>query len=260
MSLFALPRELRDIVYDYALTEDNGLILKKRDLAPSDLSPPSFVALRHDYFRKEANQLKYVCRQLYHETKGRELRLNKVTAAYSRWPGRESQVENFELFLQTCSPFYRCKLLRVVLWQKVNLGELRNPYFDDTGLSLGEVHETISRSLVAQFCAQQPHCQVELRLWPFLAKTQACTWVAFGTLLQYMIHGTMPGLLSKNVEASIEGLYSRLDLLPIPRNLRIFPEALPADVDDTADLRATWHRNNKAQLCAQIRTLCENGF
>ncbi|KAF2023919.1 hypothetical protein EK21DRAFT_118292 [Setomelanomma holmii] len=110
MALFSLPRELRDIIYDLALTEDNGLILKRRVIAPCDSSPPSFVALWHKPDRKEANQLKYVCRQLYHETKGVELRLNKVVPGISSWPRKDTQLENLEVFLTSCSYYYQCKL------------------------------------------------------------------------------------------------------------------------------------------------------
>lgn len=63
--LLALPRELRDTIYEFTLTEPNGLSLRTR------LS--FFVGLRNNSKQEEMNQLKYVCRQLYAETKGRAL-------------------------------------------------------------------------------------------------------------------------------------------------------------------------------------------
>jgi hypothetical protein len=72
--LLDLPRELRDMIYEYALTEDQGLLLVERDDTQK-----SFKGCRPTDPSTESNCLKYVCRQLYYETKGLGLGLNDLT-------------------------------------------------------------------------------------------------------------------------------------------------------------------------------------
>ncbi|KAI4680747.1 uncharacterized protein J4E84_007887 [Alternaria hordeiaustralica] len=88
--LLALPRELRDIIYEYALTEDNGLLLfERRTLGEPYSSRRIFEGRRPTDPDVESNRLKYVCRQLYHETKGLGLKLNVLAMQSKR------QVEGF---------------------------------------------------------------------------------------------------------------------------------------------------------------------
>jgi hypothetical protein len=75
--ILALPRELRDIVYDYALTEDDGLLLVER--SHPNASTRSFKGCSHNSRNWDANRLQHVCRLLYAETKGLGLGLNELT-------------------------------------------------------------------------------------------------------------------------------------------------------------------------------------
>jgi len=75
-----LPNELRNQIYEYALSEPEGLhyrfagnkaprLFSKVEASPKENGPP---------FSLEANQLKYACRQLWHETKGYGLKFNAL--------------------------------------------------------------------------------------------------------------------------------------------------------------------------------------
>jgi hypothetical protein len=91
---------------DY-LTEDHNL-----------LKP--FIARKMDASRIEVCQLKYVCKQLYHETRGLTLKINAgkkiifhgtrtegntgLASLLSRYPGRVSGIANFVDFYGKCSP------------------------------------------------------------------------------------------------------------------------------------------------------------
>jgi hypothetical protein len=72
--LLDLPREIRDMIYEYALTEDQGLLLVEHDDTQK-----SFRGCRPTDPSTESNCLKYICRQLYYETKGLGLGLNNLT-------------------------------------------------------------------------------------------------------------------------------------------------------------------------------------
>jgi len=105
--LLALPRELRDIIYEYALTEDRGLLL-------IETHPKSFRGHRLYEHWVESNRFKYVCRKLYHETKGLGLKLNDVAVRSDR------QVEDFVTFLATCSADHQQDIRQVTLCADVS--------------------------------------------------------------------------------------------------------------------------------------------
>lgn len=79
--LLSLSAEMRNSIIGFALYESGGLHYRS-DLGGIDRLYASLdlvtKKMRHLY-EFEANQLKYVCRQLYHETKGRVLELNTLT-------------------------------------------------------------------------------------------------------------------------------------------------------------------------------------
>ncbi|KAF2877746.1 hypothetical protein BDV95DRAFT_600448 [Massariosphaeria phaeospora] len=76
--LLALPKELREMVYEFALTSAGGLICVELESGRRGLCEPVDPLAVNSPVR-ELNQLKYVCQQLYEETKGQELRFNSVT-------------------------------------------------------------------------------------------------------------------------------------------------------------------------------------
>lgn len=101
--LLRLPREIRDQILSYVLYEADGLAYKeskdglarlcRRAATPSNCG--ALVALirkglflraftRCRMHRSEINQVKYVCKQLYRETKGMVLPQNRVVLEDSR--------------------------------------------------------------------------------------------------------------------------------------------------------------------------------
>jgi hypothetical protein len=83
--LLQLPRELRDLIYEYALTEDGGLV-------SSGTHPRRLYAAGKDE-QSEPNQLKLVSKQLYSETKGLPLLYNNLT--FRNFDHLERFVENY---------------------------------------------------------------------------------------------------------------------------------------------------------------------
>ena len=79
--LLRLPSEMRNLIMDYAICELVGLHYQS-DLGGIDRLYPNLdlitKVMRHPH-AFEASQVKYVCRQLHHETKGRVLELNTLT-------------------------------------------------------------------------------------------------------------------------------------------------------------------------------------
>lgn len=75
--LLALPRELRNLIYEHALTEPLGL-----STAPNS-SPIGLIQLcafttRQRILALDSNQLRYVCRQLHAETNALGLKYNTI--------------------------------------------------------------------------------------------------------------------------------------------------------------------------------------
>jgi hypothetical protein len=105
--LLALPRELRDIIYDFAITEDEGMMLVERH--DPNMSARSFKGCTKNDPTWEANQLKYASKQLYAETKGLGLGLNDLSIQ------SEQQIADFAVFIATCSTGQQKRIRRVTL-------------------------------------------------------------------------------------------------------------------------------------------------
>ncbi|KAI4953366.1 hypothetical protein J4E86_006909 [Alternaria arbusti] len=104
-SLLDLPRELRNIIYEYALTEEDGLLVQEW--------PTMHPKAAGAKYGTDANQLKFTCRQLYTETTGLGLRYNKVTF------GGPCGFESFEGFIGVdCTPAHFGRVKRVVIVQE----------------------------------------------------------------------------------------------------------------------------------------------
>jgi hypothetical protein len=106
--LFRLPRELRDLVYDFTLKSESPTI----DVA-SDASPNAQL-YRSSSLPLHANQLQFVCRQLCAETSSiasgwRELTFGSTSS--------KPAIEIFYGFLQRCSFLQADAIRRIVILQ-----------------------------------------------------------------------------------------------------------------------------------------------
>ncbi|KAI4645615.1 uncharacterized protein J4E79_010793 [Alternaria viburni] len=205
--LLALPRELRDIIYEgnYALTEDRGLLM-------IETHPKSFRGHRLYEHWVESNRLKYVCRQLYHETKGLGLKHNDVAVRSDR------QVEDFVTFLATCSADQQKYIRQVTLCADVSsiVGRVS---------TWNKAVETLT-----PYGASHPGMKFHLYVSSLGEIDDAGHWLIMAANVLYARH------MHEN-HAILSPLMRRLAVRfnadrkdPIPDHIRIFPGTGPGDL------------------------------
>ncbi|KAH3940907.1 hypothetical protein HBH53_210550 [Parastagonospora nodorum] len=128
-----IPAELRSIIYEYALTEDHPLSVKKPNghAIYAALHPQLrdrhhlqilSTGLSHPYgVRKtaEANQLRFANKQMYHETRGLSLHYNAIEF---------TNVEDAHYFLKRCATLHLSKLRLVTIrWADQNTFGVPDP-------------------------------------------------------------------------------------------------------------------------------------
>ncbi|KAF2791656.1 hypothetical protein K505DRAFT_376606 [Melanomma pulvis-pyrius CBS 109.77] len=89
--LLQLPRELRDMIWEFALMDNRGLYTL------------NYCHRLYTLDFKDINQLKYVNWQLYYETRGLAVRLNEIHFI-QRCKDSPCPVTKFFLFIRHCSP------------------------------------------------------------------------------------------------------------------------------------------------------------
>lgn len=147
-SLLGLPRELRDIIYAYALHSPEGLFYHRHDDYKTLLSSSPDSAT-------EFNQLKYACRMLYAETAGFEILHSDLV--FSVGPDREGlYVEKmpavqFSGFLDMCHES----------WQdRIRLVHLRNMHNPTRALEMWEDSGSRDLHLIVHWCSLHPLARV----------------------------------------------------------------------------------------------------
>jgi hypothetical protein len=175
--LLQMPGEVRNLIYAYTLSAPEGLVLHEN----GKLFDRTHTLCDHDGFydtaADEANQLKFVNRQLYKETRGLGLHHNDLVLDGYTIPGghdfisdgvtvtstpHELAIEYFASFLQTCSPKHLEHM------QKVELNHAG--LLTGTSRSHRVLLEDVlvpSLALTANFCAEFTNLQVAWRI-PFL--------------------------------------------------------------------------------------------
>lgn len=106
-----LPREIRDIIYEYALTASGGISTSRHPCPHHCIR----LYMAHTCIEKaalESNQLRYVCSQLHTETNALELRYN--TIYITRQKG-STVYEVFNRFMSSCSDNNLATLRRVII-------------------------------------------------------------------------------------------------------------------------------------------------
>ncbi|KAF2823052.1 hypothetical protein CC86DRAFT_409823 [Ophiobolus disseminans] len=158
--LLELPRELRDMVYNLALTKDEGLS-KDSIYSPNPSDTNGRFHVAGDATNSDANQVKFACRRLYAETKGLGIRLNVLT-----FNDDDETLTSFQLMMhfisQECSGSHLKRVEEIVLTDGGN-----NVFTNDihqTGSDLndhGGAINSFSRPLQV-YCQTYPSTQVNI--------------------------------------------------------------------------------------------------
>jgi hypothetical protein len=151
---YQLSRELRDMVYEYALSVPEGVSMEIRHIGCSndDDSDSDSVLVpsitRNGRGLGEVNQLRYVSQQLRLETEGIVLRVNDVH--FDILPS----LNHLNMFIEDCSTAISSRLNRIILHQVEGLLTSRVlDLLDDT-------------SSISQYCRANPQIRVILRCGP----------------------------------------------------------------------------------------------
>lgn len=225
-----IPAELRNLIYEYSLTEEHGV---QCTIDKDPTIPPKLLRLgqsKNGDLEPEANQLKYVCRKLYHETKGLTLQYNELTFRGT---------EDFERFLQVCAPTWKTCLRNINIIEKPEFGQ---------GLNDGILYmlaQSTSQPLYA-FCLQYPAARVIIRqdrdiperhyIWTYATLRQALRGdlgPAAVTLFCTKQQAELINTQSSHWGGELLGAVSR----PLLDNLRIAPTAYFPE--DSMHIKAT---------------------
>ncbi|KAF2659521.1 hypothetical protein K491DRAFT_689131 [Lophiostoma macrostomum CBS 122681] len=138
-----LPPELRNRIYSFALQSPTGTLRlecsshrhgRDREIEKTGYTSKATKPMKSVYLhendcdsplrllrrRPEFNQLKYVCRSLYHETAGIELHFNEILLAQRRYRDRDP-VEQYHTLLSHLSPSRLTWLRTITLVQHLSL-------------------------------------------------------------------------------------------------------------------------------------------
>ncbi|KAI4921074.1 uncharacterized protein J4E92_008059 [Alternaria infectoria] len=124
--LLRLPGELRNRIYEYALQTDDELKFDSGVRSYEGVSSddgfdghniPRFIpcgAYRSEC-KDHVNQLKLTCRQLYKETAGLELQVNRVHF-FTHWSDKFGPGQLFLTFIRNCAATKRGRFRDIYLW------------------------------------------------------------------------------------------------------------------------------------------------
>jgi hypothetical protein len=258
--LFRLPRELRDQIYEYALYEPQGIIYRTNEEGSgklyrrtitrprkhfiNSLLRPSHLTLVEGTHGVENNQIKYVCRRLYYETRTMDLRLNYIILKDSAF---------LNAVKQSVLLFSRCSVIRRVTIMA-------------TPESLLAEYGQHNLSALMGYCTANPAIAVRFHI-PYWSQQNA-SFVLLG--LSYLsILRSDPSLMtqlarSTSVSYLCDSICELLSTtVTIPLNFRFFPR------EEHFDLDAFQHGLRKSPLfglpCTEaaigdVRKLAEQWF
>ncbi|KAF2115326.1 hypothetical protein BDV96DRAFT_75187 [Lophiotrema nucula] len=264
-SLFlSLPRELRDEVYEFALTYNDNLIAEvAENRYGSDGNQPdhAWLRLRQPHTDQESNQLRYVCRQLHEETSGLSIKLNDILVVAT--PHQRS-IQLFAYFLK-----YSCALKYQHTFRNLSFHEnvVTPNVFPDHWLQNTLQH-------LGSVCTSNPSSTVTIHVDEFFgAHLSPEGWRLYGSIFQQVLHGTMPGDIPRSYQymaffwankyletRDSNGCLSRII---VPANLRIFPMVRPFEETFRNVLHASASGGSSSFKAADMRHIerwCREGF
>ncbi|KAI8939821.1 hypothetical protein NX059_003559 [Plenodomus lindquistii] len=174
--LLDLPAELRNLIYEYALTSNNGKLFVRDPEPLQDIPEDMRVDYEEEldtYYKapyshgiklcitteldSEMNQLKYVCKQLHQETKRLTIGLNEIVFLEDDQCPVEP-AEQFVRFIRQCSQPYLSKAKTVILKSESPEGSL-NPdrqLAPTAAASSKSPYGYSALNLIADFCVANP--------------------------------------------------------------------------------------------------------
>ncbi|OAG11414.1 uncharacterized protein CC84DRAFT_1211075 [Paraphaeosphaeria sporulosa] len=212
---FNIPPELRNAIYEYALTEFMPLLCTAGDATGS---PKLLLQYQpgDKEARREANQLRYVCRQLNYEARTLSLRYNDI-----HFHG----IENFESFLLSSMHTLHRRFRNVIILDDHE--SLKKSY---------TINQLIDRSMspvLYTFCSRNPKARVVIRN---SRRFTEGAWLTIYVKLRQTLREDMEEKMETMFDAETAGLIKegsislRRDLVekyqrPFLQNLRIAPTA-----------------------------------
>ncbi|KAI4633690.1 uncharacterized protein J4E87_000854 [Alternaria ethzedia] len=214
----------------YALTEDRGLLL-------IETHPKSFRGHRLYEHWVESNRLKYVCRQLYDETKGLGLRLNDLAFQSDR------QIADFYTFITACSVGQQQCIRQVTLC-------------DEYSSSSGWVSSwNKGVEILAPYVAFWPGIKFHLYVGSLGEIESADMWLMKAAGLLYARHmHENHAVLSPFMRRMAVRLGSDREE-PIPSHIRIFPGTGPGDLIQPVFSEEDIQRHGVAQIKLCIKEI-----
>jgi hypothetical protein len=202
---FKLPTELRNEIYPYALSHLNPVLATIQSthtpLAPvrtpklhvrahGIADQPAKTADQPDETvpQVEANQLRYVCKQMWQETKGFSLRYNDVVFWHE--PNQPALAICAE-FLASVSLSDQCRIRKIVIVEE-DTYQTGESWYDIDQLLIGNRNPSIR-----EFCARNASTQVIFRLGTTCSET-------FMTLLNYFKFATKHAALRMVLRGSTD--------------------------------------------------------
>ncbi|KAF2791655.1 hypothetical protein K505DRAFT_376605 [Melanomma pulvis-pyrius CBS 109.77] len=149
-----LPAEVRNNIYEYTLHCDDDALQYRYWKTKRNQRPIFHAQHKSNEDVQDFNQLKFVCRQLYHETRSLEIRCNALAfKQIARW-----ELEASAQFLRFVKGLPRKKLkwLRTITLSR-NPNTFRNSWAWCPGVVSQELPSIIK---ISQFCVTHPHIHV----------------------------------------------------------------------------------------------------
>ncbi|KAF2122108.1 hypothetical protein BDV96DRAFT_682119 [Lophiotrema nucula] len=249
--LLKLPRELRDMIYEHALTfggeelycRSGSLSLelldeKKQVQQPNNQQKvqryiESPINLRLYLTQKdevEANQLKYVCRQLHQDTSGLELAYN--TIVFFGEVNRYDKMVQCSRFLYHCGKQWKSRLRRMILRDEIH-PEPETTTRDFSLWLFDKDHPLYgANQSIAQFTVENPKATVHLHLGQSYAPPHVESVYIFilGLLVSWYGRGTLSSVVTSpgNLhlifrEGWVDKILPGMAWLAQTPNYRLFP-------------------------------------
>lgn len=255
-----LPAELRAMIYEYALTEKDGLIMDS-----------SYRYSAHTASQKcDANQLKLVCKQLHAETRGLGLLYNSLTiqdSIHRVWFG------NFRRFADhTCSPKIMSRLTEVILHDQIGRFEdlVRHKWSRGRGVRPLRILENQLNAICSPSfvtcCQKLPIATITIRLEVCRTHPDFFLWAEIGSLVQYLFRGTESRMLKHGMlwtwkaRALVQKFLDRHGSSPFPPNLRLTPASYVVAHFRQWDDFDRMNPNLRIEWLAQGESWYKNGF